>query len=229
MTTPIVRRGDVARASAISPRARIAISRTQLASLPLAARIVSGRPTSVLRLPAVRSTGPSGRRRRRNQLLGRGLAVRSGDADHPSRETRRARRAPDRRAPRRGSSTAITATPRSRRVRPARARPPRRPRPPGAACAGEVEPVDALAGKREEELSRSDLAAVVGRAGEGGAARARLHDRRLVSRAPRNRGFDGPGPLTSSRPWSPPHRAPPSAAAASSRSSKWVLVVPTIW
>ena len=80
---------------------RIAISSTQAASLPVADRIVSGMPTSVLKLPAVRQTAPSGRKRRGAQLLGRGLAVRSGDARRPARGTRRARRAP--RRPARGA------------------------------------------------------------------------------------------------------------------------------
>ena len=102
----------------------------------LADRIVSGRPTSVLRLPGVRSTGAQRAQRRRAQLLGGGLAVRPGDADDPAAELARARRAPGRPAPARGSSTAMTATPSQPARHPARARDhDRRPRRAAAACA----------------------------------------------------------------------------------------------
>ncbi len=45
---------------AISPGARMAISSTQKSSLPVASSTVSGSPTSVFRLPWVRSTWPAG-------------------------------------------------------------------------------------------------------------------------------------------------------------------------
>ncbi len=136
--TPIEGRAISVRV-AISPRARIAISRTHTASVPSADRIVSGRPTSVLKLPGVRSDAPSGRSAAAQSSLVVVLPFEPVIATtRPANPSRTARaRSP---SARRGSSTAITA----RSAQPAGTPRPRATTTPAApaaaACAANAKP-----------------------------------------------------------------------------------------
>ena len=114
--------------------------------------------------------------RRGAQLLGRGLAVRSGDADDQAAElAARGARHVAHRPPRivggddRDAVASGGHAARARHDDAGRAR--------GGGLRREVETVDALAREREEQLAGRDRAAVVVRAREVGAARPRLHDR----------------------------------------------------
>jgi hypothetical protein len=170
-----------------------------------------------VQIPGRSQNGAQRRERSGAQLLRRRLPVRAGDR-HDQAAILRARRAGERteRAPRivDGDHRRVGAAGRRSTLA----------RDDDAGRTGrdrgrrEVEAVDALAREREEELAGDDRSIVGRRARKGRSARARLHDRaahrarRPVDRSRRGRRHD----------------AAASAAAASSRSSKWCLVVPRI-
>ena len=85
VTTPMSGR-PTAHSRVISPKPRMPISSTRTSVSAGAARIVTGRPCSLLKLRSFAATPPAGADGGQHEVLGARLADAAGDADHGGRE-----------------------------------------------------------------------------------------------------------------------------------------------